>query len=278
MIHHPQLYDVRIWQCTDFNRHWHDSTEIYLCLQGCMKICIEGTMYVLHQNDTVFVESNEAHEIFCDEPGTRVILIAFGYALLGSDYSKLQKKSMDIPFFNLQNDTIDKRLAEPLTQIRDVLCKPQSHIPADWLLRSSLYAIAAYMAGLKQARPASSERLMRAKQMEKMYGTLQYIADHFREEITLDQAATAAGYDRSYFSKQFRKTTGMTFHRYLNCYRISAACRLLEDTRLPMSEVAEQAGFQSQKNLSRLFTQILGITPTQYRKLSPENRTGEKPL
>ena len=248
LIHCPQLahtapYDIRIWQCTDFNRHWHGDTEIYICLQGQMKICIEGTMYRLYPDDTVFVACNEAHEIFCDTPDTRVILIAFGYALLGSNYSNMQESVL-----------------------------------ADWRFRSSLYAIAGYISEHKQIKPVSAERLLRAKQLERMSGTLQYISAHFQEPITVEQAATVAGYDRSYFCKQFRKITGMTFHHYLNYYRISVACQLLVDAKLPLFVVAEQSGFSSQKNLSRLFREMLGMPPNQYRKLPWEVKNSLKPL
>ena len=81
-----------------------------------------------------------------------------------------------------------------------------------------------------------------------------------------------------YFCKQFRNATGMTFHRYLNYYRISEACRLLSNSKLPLSEVAEQSGFASQKNLSRLFRDIIGITPTQYQRLPPEEKKHLKSL
>lgn len=283
MIHHPQLahirpYDIRIWQCTDFDRHWHSNTELYICLRGQMNIRIEDKQYCLHRDDTVFVASNEAHEIFCDDPDTLVVLIAFGYGLLGDAYSKLQDICLDRPFFNLGAD-ISPELRCPLVQIKDILCKPvEDEVLVDWQFRSSLYAIAGYICRHKQANPISAERLLRAKQLEKMYTTLQYIAEHFQEPITVERAAAVAGYDKSHFCKQFRKTTGMTFHRYLNYYRLSAACRLLSDAKLPMSVVAEQSGFPSQKNLSRLFQQILGMTPTQYRKLPQEAKNTLKPF
>lgn len=284
MIHHPQLvhmipYDIRIWQCTDFDRHWHSNTEVYICLQGQMDICIEGTMYHLRQNDTVFVASNEAHEIFCKCPDTRVVLIAFGYALLGDEYGSMQQIAIDVPFFNLHDSGVSPRIVTPLAQIVEVLCKPEGDpVRRDWKLRSGLYAIAAYIAEHKQEKPASAERMLRAKQLEKMYGTLQYISEHFQETIPVEQAAAVAGYDKSYFCKQFRKTTGMTFHRYLNYYRISQACRLLGDAKLPLSTVAERSGFPSQKNLSRLFRELLGMTPSQYRKLPQEAKNSLKPL
>lgn len=270
MIHLPPPYDVRIWQCTDFGRHWHSSLELYICLQGCMEISIEGRRYVLRQNDTVFVAANEAHEIFCSTPQTHVVLIGFGSQLLGNRYSCLQNRTLPEPFFCLSDPSLPQSLVQPLLQIMDVLCKPNEAIPADWQLRSSLYALAGSIAQHGIDMPLSAERSLRAGQLTNMQDTLQYVAGHFKEPITLEQAAAMAGYDRSYFSKQFSKATGMTFHRYLNCCRIRAACHLLKESNLPMSEVAEQTGFASQKTLNRLFRQYLGTTPGQYRKHPPE--------
>lgn len=276
MIYHAQLahtkpYDIRLWRCADFAQHWHSKTEIYVCLKGQMKINIEGTMYCLHQNDAVFVSGNEAHEIFCDVADTQVALIAFGYELLGSSYSSIQNISVDVPFFNLKESRVSPQLLQPLTQICDTLRQLKHEaVTADWIYRSSIYAIAAYLFQYKQDKTISEERMLRAKYLEKMYGTLRFIGNHFREPITVEQAAAVAGYDRSYFCKQFRNATGMTFHRYLNYYRISEACRLLSDSKLPLSVIAERSGFISQKNLSRHFRDVFDMTPTQYRKLPQE--------
>ena len=284
MIRSPQLahakpYDIRIWQCTDFGRHWHSSSEIYICLHGQLQIWVEGTMYRLTADDTVFVASNEAHEIFCDTPNTRVILISFGYDLLGSDYDALQDIALDVPCFSMKDSAISSRILEPLRQIRDAMCRAdRDAAPTDWIFRSSLYAIAAYICRHKREIPRTAERSLRARQLEKISGTMQYIAEHFRESITVEQAATMAGYDRSYFCKQFRAATGMTFHRYLNYYRICVACQLLTDTKLPLSVAAERAGFPTQKNLSRLFRDLLGMTPSQYKKLPPEVKYTLRPL
>lgn len=267
-------YDIRIWQCTDFAEHWHSSTELYLCLQGQMDIRIENHMYSLHPDDVVLVAGYEAHEIFCAKPNTRVVLISFGAPLLGSDYKHIRDICLASSFFRL-NDIPE--LSQPLTQIKDTLCRTGS-VPKDWIFRGSLYAIASYLAELKHTKPLPTERLLRARQSERLAEVLLYLSKHFHEPITVEQAADIARYDRSYFCKQFRKITGMPFHRYLNCYRISAACRLLTDVTIPLSTVAEQCGFSSQKNLSRLFQDFLGMTPTQYKKLPQEIKNSLRPL
>lgn len=278
MIYHPltaeqKPYDVRIWHCNGFKEHWHSSTEIYICLQGHLDIRTEGVDYHLTQEDTLLVASNESHEIFCSRSDTYVILISFGYPLLGNDYCKLQNICFDRPFFNLKDSSVSEDIRRPLEQIRTLLQTSDKDATAeDWTLRGSLYAIAAYLTGHTHYRAVSKERSLRTRQLEKLQSTLLYISRHFREDITLLQAASAAGYDTSYFCKLFRDATGMTFHRYLNEYRISVACQLLTRSDAPISAIAEDAGFGSQKKLNRLFRDTMGMTPTQYRRLLPEEK------
>jgi len=274
-----ELYDIRIWQCTDFARHWHSNTEVYICLQGQMKIDIEGTLYHLNKDDAVFVFGNEAHEIFCNEPNTLVVLIGFGYAVLGNDYNRIQNLSLSAPFFSLKDNKVSPQILQPLRSIIEILLHPEDEdFLDDWKIRSCIYAIATYMFQNKQNSPIATNRLLRTKHLEKIFGILQYISEHFRENITVEQASTFVGYDRSYFCKQFFNATGMTFHRYLNHYRISKACHLLTDARLPLSAVAEKSGFSCQKNLSRIFRDMLGLTPTQYRNLPQEEKNHLKTI
>lgn len=284
MIYHPltpeqKPYDVRIWHCNGFKEHWHDSTELYICLKGKLTIRSEGVDYHMTQYDTLLVASNETHEIFCPQVDTYVVLISFGYSLLGNDYRLMQNVCFDSPFFNLKDGSASERIRLPLEQIIELLqAQGKNSVTVDWALRSNLYAIAAHLSEHTHFRAVSKERLLRTRQLEKLQGTLHYIKMHFREEITLADAALAAGYDASYFCKLFRSATGVTFHRYLNEYRISVACQLLTQSEAPISTVAENAGFPSQKHLNRLFRNMMGMTPTQYRKLLPYEQSYIRPL
>ena len=272
MIYHPltaeqKPYDVRIWHCDGFKEHWHSNMDIYVCLQGQLDIRVEGADHHLTPGDTLFVASNEIHEIFCRRTDTYVLLISFGYSLLGQSYGALQSVCFDRPFSHLADRTVPDEIRIPLEQIRTLLQSPDPDaIAADWALCSCLYAIAAYLSKHSHSFGVSKERLLRTRQLSQLQETLRYISRHYREPITLTQAAAAAGYDTSYFCKLFRSATGMTFHRYLNEYRISVVCQLLTETEDAISVVAEKAGFPSQKKLNRLFRDIMGTTPTQYRK------------
>jgi transcriptional regulator GlxA family with amidase domain len=77
-----------------------------------------------------------------------------------------------------------------------------------------------------------------------------------------------SGYSPAQFRRHFQRVLGCSPREYLMQLRLECARDLLESTVLPMSHVAEQAGFASPEHFSRQFTQRFGASPTSYRQLS----------
>ena len=119
----------------------------------------------------------------------------------------------------------------------------------------------------------SEKQVSRSTRLDGIYPVLDYVKKHYTEPIDLEAAAALTGYAKTYFCRQFKLITGTSFHRYLNCYRISVACMLLDDNRLSVAQVAERTGFSSAKLLCRTFKEITGMTTTQYQKLPEEQKT-----
>lgn len=88
------------------------------------------------------------------------------------------------------------------------------------------------------ANPSDRQRDMLAKAFELIN------EQYDREGLTLAQAAGAVHLSVSHFCRLFKQATGMTFHRYLNHYRIVQACQML-DTGRTLSEAAFACGFGS---------------------------------
>ena len=64
----------------------------------------------------------------------------------------------------------------------------------------------------------------------------------------------------------FKQTAGIPLGRYLQNYRLNRAMALLRTTKLPITEIAEEAGFGSPQAFSRIFKKELGHTPRAYRQ------------
>ena len=83
--------------------------------------------------------------------------------------------------------------------------------------------------------------------------------------ISVDEVATAAGLSRSVLQRRFHAHVGGTVHGAIQKHRIETACRLLRETDLPQTEVAERAGFLHAEYFSNVFRQAMDCTPRQYR-------------
>lgn len=95
----------------------------------------------------------------------------------------------------------------------------------------------------------------------------QYIAEHYREDISLKVLADQVCLNPKYFGELFKKETGMNYSDYLAKYRIEAAEHLLRDVRNRISEVGEMVGYKDSKYFSKLFKKMTGLSPAQYRKM-----------
>ena len=68
-----------------------------------------------------------------------------------------------------------------------------------------------------------------------------------------------------YFSRYFRTAYNQTFIEYLTEYRIQQAVRLLEETTIPVREIAFRVGYADAGYFSKVFKRHVGVTPSDYR-------------
>lgn len=98
--------------------------------------------------------------------------------------------------------------------------------------------------------------------------SLQYLHDHYQENLNLHQLASLEGFNPTYYSEWFKKETGLTLTAYLQKLRLNEARKLLQHTDLSLIQIAEQVGYEHHASLTRLFQQHEGITPSAYRRRS----------
>ncbi len=90
---------------------------------------------------------------------------------------------------------------------------------------------------------------------------------HFDKPLSLSEVANTVGVHPVHLARVFRQHFGMSVGDYVRHIRLEwATTQLIKSAELPLSAVAQQAGFSDQSHFSRYFKKQKGITPSQYRK------------
>ena len=101
--------------------------------------------------------------------------------------------------------------------------------------------------------------------------------NHFHEQITIQDVADNLHISRSHIAHIFRNKLRTSFSEYLNIKRITLACNLLNNSNLPITEIAYSTGFSSIRTFNRTFAKLKGCNPRQYRN-DYEARSSNSPL
>jgi AraC-like DNA-binding protein len=94
---------------------------------------------------------------------------------------------------------------------------------------------------------------------------LEHVSENFKNQIRLDDVAQLANMSESAFSRYFKKRTRKTFSNFLTDIRIEYACKMLQNDKLSISQIAFDSGFYNLSNFNRQFKAIKKITPLAYR-------------
>jgi len=93
-----------------------------------------------------------------------------------------------------------------------------------------------------------------------------YIDEHYKDEINLEQLADLVGMTSTSFSRYFKQRTGKNFLEYIIDIRLGHAARMLIDTTDSISEICWRTGFNTLTNFNRLFRKRKGCNPTEFRE------------
>lgn len=94
-----------------------------------------------------------------------------------------------------------------------------------------------------------------------------YIDEHYKEDISLKDLAARVYLNPKYVCELFKKETGVNFTDYLSFKRMEKAKLFLLDPRYRVADICGLVGYNDTKYFSKLFKRMIGVTPSQFRKL-----------
>jgi len=249
--------------------HYHNSYEIYYLLEGERYYFIKDKTYHVRKGDLVVIDVHELHKtIDAGVPEHERILINFKRGFLDSllaaakDLDLLSCFSRDICVLRLNSgeqgfvrSLLNRMVAESKN------CSGESEIYLKVLLTELLIFISR-----QSKRVTAGQAEHPNPSYRKLSDVIAYINSSYMEEITLGALSKRFFISSFHLSRIFREITGFTFVEYLNSVRIKEACRLLTGSRLSVTQISQEVGYNSLTHFGRVFKSITGIPPLRYRK------------
>lgn len=93
-----------------------------------------------------------------------------------------------------------------------------------------------------------------------------FIKENYYKDLNLAVVSNHISLNYSYFSHMFKEYTGQNFVDYLKKIRIEEAKKLLKQPDYKVFEISEKVGYKNPKQFARVFREIEGISPTEYRE------------
>ena len=245
--------------------HWHRAVEIIYMQEGSLDVTVESESFTIQKEDCIVINGNVLHSTKCTSPNTAILL------QIPLDFMEKYIPDLGQLIFLFDFRTKDQRQQTKQAMFKTILEQLQiinNVRPDGYLLRfnSLIFELLFQLYHNFAVKIIQSNTSQKKKDMARLEPVLDYISEHYREPISLNEIAEVACLQTGYFCRFFRKKMGITFLEYQNEYRLSFIYRDLITTRDPVHVILERHGFTNYKLFRRMFLEHFGNTPTQIRK------------
>ncbi len=246
------------------------SASFHLIRRGeCWVMSDDRTEY-LGPGDLVFIEPGRDHVLASQPPGkdpasteTQTLLLC-GYCdfvqetltpLLDAFPTQTIVRDEEILRHPWLKSTLDQLSGEYLSQ------NPGSQLVVDKLTEIVLVELIRINFGRGE-----QGRFIAALSDKRIAKALQHLHNDPQTTWTLEKMAAKVGVSRAAFAKRFKELVGQPMFGYLTMLRVQRAKELLQETKLPLYEVASRVGYESDLAFTKTFKKHTGTTPVRYRK------------
>lgn len=253
------------------HNHFHDEIELLLVTKGKKRFEINDENIFLDKGDCIFVNRRVPHITETLVDGTIDILLQLNVENLMLDeksrvnkYLTLILSEKETEYFVFRNGTeAAKEISSCMKNISEEYLAGKK--ACNTYIKAELYHIVGFLC--RNGIIKESGFLHVKEDMGKIKDALLFVEKNYAKQITLDEISDVVNMNPSYFCRYFKKFTGKTIMEYINFVRICKAESFLASTKDSVIEISMEVGFSSASYFNRVFKNINGISPTEYRKI-----------
>ena len=277
---HIRLYKNSLFE--NYPPHWHFPIEMVMPIENNYTVIVNNETYVLKPYEILFIAPGVIHSTISPPTGIRFFFqVEISWLKSITSVNQILTFMGSTSLFNKENSP---DIHDSLVLLYEDICSEylnseefsagtctelNKNLLSEPIIYSKFLEML-YLIGSNHINNVSSElggNTKKNEYLDKIMSVCNYIDDHFADDITLDDMAQLAGFSKFHFSRLFKQVTSQTLYRYINQQRISYAEILLDDPKIPITQIAIQSGFSSSSSFIRMFKLIKNCTPSEFRRL-----------
>ncbi|MBQ8203905.1 MAG: helix-turn-helix domain-containing protein [Clostridia bacterium] len=245
--------------------HYHNFYEVYYLLEGDVEYWIEGRTYSLHKGEILLIKPMEFHR-----PVIKDKNVPYERIVVWLDKAYLEEISSDTPLdscfdFSSERSRVIKPSVVKRTEITALLSElVKEYYSNEYASKICAFgALVRFMAELNRIS-LSVHSDTKATEVESplVLGVLDYIGEHYNEELSLDLLASRFFVSKYHLSHEFSKATGTGVYRYILLKRLISARGLLLEG-VSATQTATLCGFKDYTSFFKAFKAEYGISPRE---------------
>lgn len=251
-------YNAHIYKDITWHSHFHGNYELIYVKNGNISVTLNGETFRMEADELLLISPYVVHGfVIAEDARAWVGVFSDEYV---SAFAAAHGQTQFSPF---------RCEEKAVNSLREQLFFEGQ--PDHFLCMSLLYSVCD--ACLKNASP-----LQIRSDATLIQRIIDYISENLDNDLALDDLSRHLGYEYHYFSAVFHQCFGIHFKKFLNIFRVEKAYSLLLKDDRDITEIYRACGFSGLRNFNRVFKEISGFTPTEYRRYhrSPLHHTPPK--
>lgn len=234
--------------------HWHGAVEFLYFLKGGLEVSINGQTYIPKEGDLIVVNSSMLHSTkITGEPDYYFLIASEDFFINNNLYSS---KTIFTPQIhtNKSKEIFEKIIFE----------SEKGDDFSNVLITAYLMELFTYL-NRNHLKSDNSSVSVNSKKISMVREVMNYLQEHFTEDVSVDEISETLSYSRSYLSHAFKEITGHSLMEYVNLLRCQRARNMILDN-CSIKEASIACGFNDVSYFTRTFKKTMGTLPSKINK------------
>ena len=242
--------------------HWHEEIEVIIVLDGSCDYRINLDSFVINKGDILIIDSQSLHSLtYIPSKNMTWASFVFNINMLKSSNTDGALLKYIAPLLNHEHQL-------PIILKDNIDCYSKIDTAYELELKSLIFKFFSLLYKNDLIKKHQSKNNLTINTTDKIKLVLNYINDHYSEDISINTLAELCEYSEYHFMRFFKKHIGLTCVQYINNLRLEKSSILLTSTNNAIMDVSLEVGFDNLSYFNKLFKRKYNLTPKEFRTIN----------